>query len=97
MKIAIPDVSAPSIHYVPGGNDKMKVQLDYSYPDDEDCCEWALKSPELVSAIQAFRDHLRNEIKYNSEKYTLEQLKTLEEVRDTFWATLQDYNVAEFF
>ena len=60
----------------------MKAILEFNLPEDEREFDLAGKSMSISLAIREFDQYLRNEVKYNSHKYSEAELNTFVTVRE---------------
>lgn len=72
---------------------KITIEYDFDTDGDEQEFKYAIKGKDYKDALDDIREHLRQELKYNSESYTEKQRETLEIVRDKFFEILEDNNV----
>lgn len=68
----------------------MKATLEFNLPDDQHEFEMATNGVKWMSFAHGFSEYLRAEWKYNEDKYTEEQYKVLEQVREKFYEMLNE-------
>ncbi len=74
-----------------------KIIMEFNLPEDEDDYKMAAHGADFYFAIGDFDDYLREQIKYNSEKYSGKQYKLLEDIRDKFNEIISDRtNISDF-
>lgn len=69
----------------------MKATLSFSLPEEKQDLENALAVNSILADMDDFSNYLRNEYKYNSDKYTPEQFQVLTEIREKFYELLGKY------
>lgn len=75
----------------------MKATLEFNLPEDERDFDLAGKSMSTSLAIREFDQYLRNEVKYNSHKYSEAELNTFLTVRDELRKMFIEYRVDFIF
>jgi hypothetical protein len=75
------------------GGINMKAILEFNLPEDERAFQLASKALNITSALWHYDQFLRNEVKYNYEKYSEAELNTFITVREEFRRNLIDANV----
>lgn len=79
-----------------GGID-MKVSMEFNLPEDQREFDLAGKSMSTSLAIREFDQYLRNEVKYNSHKYSEAELITFIAVREELRKMFVEYRVDFIF
>jgi hypothetical protein len=68
-----------------------KVTLTFDLPDDTEHYTQCMDGPALRSAVDEFRNYLRSLVKYQSESYSKEQLKVIEEIREELYNCIGEF------
>ena len=71
----------------------MKAILEFNLPEDEREFQLASKGTSIASALWKYDQYLRNEVKYNYEKYSEAELNTFITVREELRRNLIEANV----
>jgi len=71
----------------------MKATLEFNLPEEEREFQLASKGSSISYALWNYDQFLRNEVKYNYEKYSEAELNTFRTVRDELRRNLIDANV----
>jgi len=71
----------------------MKAILEFNLPEDERAFQLASKGLSIASALWKYDQFLRNEVKYNYEKYSEDEISTFRTVRDELRRNLIEANV----
>lgn len=71
----------------------MKATLEFNLPEEEREFQLASKGLSIASALWNYDQYLRNEVKYNCEKYSEAEIVTLMNVREELRRKLIDANV----
>ena len=75
------------------GGINMKAILEFNLQEEEREFQLASKGLSIASALWNYDQYLRNEVKYNYEKYSEAELNTFITVREEFRRNLIDANV----
>lgn len=76
---------------------KATLELDLNDHADKHEHQLMLNAFKLYKLADDFREWLRQELKYREDKYTEQQLDTLEAVREKFWELGQENYCQELF
>lgn len=68
----------------------MQATLTFTLPEDQEQFELATNAVKWMNFAHEFSEYLRTEYKYNEDKYTDEQYKLLEKVREKFYEMLNE-------
>ena len=71
----------------------MKAILEFNLPEDEREFQLASKGLSIASALWKYDQYLRNEVKYNYEKYSEAEINTFITVREELRRNLIEANV----
>jgi len=71
----------------------MKAILEFNLPEDERAFELAYKGLSIASALWKYDQYLRNEVKYNFELHSEDEISTFRTVRDELRRNLIEANV----
>lgn len=71
----------------------MKATLRFTLPEELEEFNNARNGPHFLSIIEEMKAYLRTKTKYESHKYTEEQMKIFEEVTEKLYQIINDSEV----
>lgn len=74
------------------GKDKLvsRARLEYDLPEEDYELSLALNAGKVHAAASEFANYLRQLYKYESDQYSPEQNKLIEQIRNRFWEEFGD-------
>jgi hypothetical protein len=69
----------------------MKATLSFTLPEDNEEFKHAHSGSNYLRIIEEIQGYLRTKLKYESDKYTEDQIKVLEEVRSKLYEFINEY------
>lgn len=76
----------------------MKATLSFNLPEEEEDFKWHKNGPKYHSIIFTFlNEFCRRKIKYESDMYSKEYIKALEDARDFVHSELSDKDISGDF
>jgi len=71
-----------------------KATLEFTLPEEKDEFETAVSASKAYSCLWELKNWMRNELKYNSDKYTEEGIKIVEKVEEKFFEIINESGVS---
>ena len=82
-------------YYQIDGDMVMEAEIRFDLSNEEDRRNYTLinQAEKLYFALWDIDNKLREMVKYDSGKYSKEQLDVVEEIRDIIFGILEEYNI----
>jgi len=73
-----------------------KIIMTFSIPEEKEEFDLAFNGPTLSCVVEEILSFLRKKIKYESDKYSEQEIKVYKEIKDEIFSLLKEKNV-DFF
>jgi hypothetical protein len=75
----------------------MQAHLLFDLPEDQERYDITSKAINLWSVVNSIREGLRGRLKYNSQNYSADELKAIEDIYDELWGLIEGNGCQELF
>ena len=75
----------------------MQAHIIFDLPEDQERYDITNKAIDIWSVVNSIREGLRGRLKYNGRKYSVEELKVIEDIYDELWGLIEGNGCQELF
>jgi hypothetical protein len=75
----------------------MQAHIIFDLPEDQERYDITNKAIDIWSVVNSIREGLRGRLKYNGHKYSVEELKVIEDIYDELWGLIEGNGCQELF